>query len=249
MTDGPSAFLIFCSGSTNEIATCMEQYIHKNSEDTITFSSRVTTVGTKDDNSGMDIVTAGLSPMQLNALQTLNHGPSIKIGMQFRTVWWTTGTDLSSDDDYTYCQLLLDKDATRLGALTGTDDTTLVQLVLKELADLHNVDIGWSWSHDPYTMGGYLHFAGKAINVQHAWVEGALDSAWRAIHEMLNFPTFKSYRDRFFKNWGVNPEWITQGALKAPTNHRGGELEPPACAPKLQDDLVWEHIMLKHPAV
>jgi hypothetical protein len=41
--------------------------------------------------------------------------------------------------------------------------------VLKELADLHNVDIndlrnqpieykGWSWSPDPYTMGQYHSF-------------------------------------------------------------------------------------------
>lgn len=136
--------------------------------------------------------------MQSNALRTLNYGPrpSVKIGMQFRTAWWTTGKDLSGNpvnivggQTYTdrplrtvvypsfgsvqagttttliasYCWT---EDATRLGALIGKDDATLVQLVLKELADLHNVDIndlrnqlieykGWSWSHDPYTMGQY----------------------------------------------------------------------------------------------
>ncbi|KAG2029886.1 hypothetical protein BDR03DRAFT_936773 [Suillus americanus] len=292
----------FCiDGGANEIAASMEQYIRKNSKDAITYNSRVTAIGVKKDNSGMDVVTnnrdhhefshvistiplpvlrtidlsqAGLSPMQSNALRTLNYGPSIKIGMQFRTAWWTTGTDLSGNplnivggQTYTdrplrtvvypsfgsvqagttttliasYCWT---EDAIRLGALIGKDDATLVQLVLKELADLHNVDItylrnqlieckGWSWSHDPYTMGafaffgpgkfgnlytslnnpaagGYLHFAGEAISVRHAWVEGALDSAWRAVHEMLVFPAFASYRDKFFKNWGVNPEWVTQ---------------------------------------
>ncbi|KAG1849194.1 hypothetical protein F4604DRAFT_1907473 [Suillus subluteus] len=332
----------FCiDGGANEIAACMEQYIRKNSKDAITFNSRVTAIGINEDNSGMDVVTdnkdlhkfshvistiplpvlrtvdlsqAGLSPMQSNALRTLNYGPSIKIGMQFRTAWWTTGTDLSGNplnivggQTYTdrplrtvvypsfgsvqagttttliasYCWT---EDATRLGALIGRDDATLEQLVLKELADLHNVDIkylrnqlietkGWSWSHDPYTMGafaffgpgkfgnlytslnnpaagGYLHFAGEAISVRHAWVEGALDSAWRAVHEMLVFPAFESYRDKFFEHWGVNPEWVTQGALKAPTNRRGGEPEgpePPARAPQPRDDLVWEHIVLTHP--
>jgi len=178
------------------------------------------------------------------------------------------------------------EDATRLGALIGKDDAMLVQLVLKELADLHNVGIdflrnqlidykGWSWSHDPCTMGafaffgpgkfknlytslnnpaakGYLHFAGEAISVRHAWVEGALDSAWRAVHEMLVFPAFESYRDKFFENWGVNPEWIKRSNLRAPTNRRGGEPDmPPAPtpprAPQSQDNLVWEHIFLTHP--
>ncbi|KAG1769110.1 hypothetical protein EV702DRAFT_1189117 [Suillus placidus] len=323
----------FCiDGGANEIAACMAKYILKNSNDAITFNSRVTAIGVKKDNSGMDVVTnnkdhhefshvistiplpvlrtidlsqADLSPMQSNALRTLNYGPSIKIGMQFRTAWWTTGKDLSGNplnivggQTYTdrplrtvvypsfgsvqagttttliasYCWT---EDATRLGALIGKDDATLVELVLKELADLHNVDIndlrnqlieskGWSWSHDPYTMGafaffgpgkfgnlytslnnpaagGYLHFAGEAISVRHAWVEGALDSAWRAVDEMLIFPAFQSYRDRFFQNWGVNPEWLKQ----TPTNRRGGE--PAPGAPQPQNDLVWEHIVLTHP--
>jgi monoamine oxidase len=344
-----NTFLIFCSGGANEIAACMEKYI-QNSGGAITYNSRVTAIGVKEDNSGMDVVTnnedhhefshvistiplpvlrtidlsqARLSPMQSNALRTLNYGPSIKIGMQFKTAWWTTGTDgngnflnIVGGQTYTdrplrtvvypsfgdvhagktttliasYCWT---EDATRLGALIGKDDATLVQLVLKELADLHNVDIkylhdqlieckGWSWSHDPYTMGqchaaksfdirltdillqgafaffgpgkfgnlytslnnpaagGYLHFAGEAISIRHAWVEGALDSAWRAVHEMLCFPAFQSYRTKFFENWGVNPEWVTQSAFKAPPDRRGGEPEP-------QDDLVWEHIVLTHP--
>ncbi|KAG1751233.1 hypothetical protein EDB19DRAFT_1676233 [Suillus lakei] len=338
----------FCiDGGAHEIAACMEKYILKNNKDAITYNSRVTAIGLKEDNSGMDIVTdnkdhhqfshvistiplpvlrtidlsrADLSPMQSNALRSLNYGPSVKIGMQFRTAWWTSGTDLSGNplnivggQTYTdrplrtvvypsfgnvqagttttliasYCWT---EDAIRLGALIGKDDATLVQLVLKELADLHNVGIdflrnqlieckGWSWSHDPYTMGAfaffgpgkfrslytslnnpaakcYLHFAGEAISVRHAWVEGALDSAWRAVHEMLVFPGFESYQAKFFKNWGVNPEWVKS---EVPTNRRGREpgmpsspshpptLPFPTPAPQPQDDLVWEHIVLTHP--
>lgn len=328
----------FCiDGGAHEIASCMEKYIRKINKDAIKFNSRVTAIGVNKDNTGMDVVTnnkdhhafshvistiplpvlrtidlsnAGLSPMQSNALRTLNYGPSVKIGMQFRTAWWTTGKDLNGNplnivggQTYTdrplrtvvypsfgsvqagttttliasYCWT---EDATRLGSLIGKDDATLVQLVLKELADLHNVDAndlfdqlieykGWSWSHDPYTMGafaffgpgkfgnlytslnnpaagGYLHFGGEAISVRHAWVEGALDSAWRAVHEMLVFPAFQSYREQFFANWGVNPEWVKQGLLKAPTNRRGGEPELPP-QPSWDDDLAWEHIMYTHP--
>ncbi|KIK36101.1 hypothetical protein CY34DRAFT_16609 [Suillus luteus UH-Slu-Lm8-n1] len=235
----------------NEIASCMEQHIRKNNNNVIKFNSRVMAIGVNKDNTGMDIVTDNKDhhafypfsapSTSSNALRTLNYGPgpSVKIGMQFRTAWWMTGKDLSGNpvnivggQTYTdrplrtvvypsfgsvqagttttliasYCWT---EDATRLGALIGKDDATLVQLVLKELADLHNVDIndlrnqlieykGWSWSHDPYTMGafaffgpgkfgdlytslnnpaagGYLHFGGKAISVRHVWVEGVLD--------------------------------------------------------------------------
>jgi len=66
----------------------------------------------------------------------------------------------------------------------------------------------WHWASDPYTKGaftffqpgqfkemfpfitrpaaeGRLHFAGEAASVHHAWVAGALTSAWRAVAEVL----------------------------------------------------------------
>jgi hypothetical protein len=83
---------------------------------------------------------------------------------------------------------------------------------------------------------GYLHFAGEAISVRHAWVEGALDSAWRAVYEMLLFPAFQSYQAKFFANWGENPEWIKQSATHAPGKIPAGK-----------DSLVLEHLALTHP--
>ena len=54
-----------------------------------------------------------------------------------------------------------------------------------------------------------LHFAGEALSVRHAWVEGALDSAWRAVCELLTNPGFTNeQRRKFQRNWGKNPEWI-----------------------------------------
>lgn len=31
--------------------------------------------------------------IQTTALRELNYGPSVKVGLQFKTAWWTTGTD------------------------------------------------------------------------------------------------------------------------------------------------------------
>jgi monoamine oxidase len=45
----------------------------------------------------LDLSKAGLSSMQKSALRDLNYGPSVKIGMQFRSAWWTTANDVSGN--------------------------------------------------------------------------------------------------------------------------------------------------------
>ena len=55
---------------------------------------------------------------------------------------------------------------------------------------------------------GHLHFAGEALSTRHAWVEGALDSAWRAVFEILLVePAWQRLIGKFFRNWGYNGEW------------------------------------------
>lgn len=66
----------------------------------------------------------------------------------------------------------------------------------------------YAWQNNPNTMGaftyfgpgdfstlypsitvpaahGHFHFAGAAASIKHSWVAGALDSAWRCVHEIL----------------------------------------------------------------
>jgi len=225
--------------------------------------------------------------MQSNALRQLNYGPSVKVGLQFKEAWWFTKFQIVGGQSYTdrpirtivypsfgdvkdgktttliasYCWT---EDASRLGALIDDKDGDgrLKELVLKDLADIHDVTVdylreqlieckAWSWSHNPYTMGafaffgpgkfqdpyfslntpaanGFLHFAGEAISVRHAWVEGALDSAWRAVYEMLYFFP-DEYRKKFIKNWGVNEEWIERS--------EAGEK-----VPRAEHDLLFKHL-------
>jgi len=327
----------FCvDGGSNKIAQAMSTYLGKQSPNFITFNSRVNYIGVGSDG-GMevgvdgtttpqkfshvistiplpvlrtiDLTNAGLSPMQANALRQLNYGPSVKIGMQFRTAWWTVGNDKQGNplniiggQTYTdrplrtvvypsfgdvnagktttliasYCWT---EDSTRLGALINNDHKFLSKLVLKELADIHNVDLdyltnqfmdmkAWSWSHDPYTMGafaffgpgkfknvyaslnspagsGYLHFAGEALSVRHAWVEGALDSAWRAVSEMLINDEFSDEtRQKFTDNWGANPEWIKSTTEKVPVDHGRLYKLPASAIFSATDSLLYEHIAL-----
>lgn len=41
----------------------------------------------------LDLTGSSLSLYQQNALRQLQYGPSIKIGIQFRSAWWTYGAD------------------------------------------------------------------------------------------------------------------------------------------------------------
>lgn len=291
-------------GGLNKVAQAMYAYLQKKQPEPVTFNSRVDYIGlanvnksnvveVKTDNQTyqfshvittiplpvmrtMDIRKAGLSLVQSNAIRELNYGPSMKIGVQFKSAWWTLGTDrngkpLNIIGGQTYTDSLLrtvvypsygdvqhgntsviiasyswTEDAERLSALIDKDNDLLRRLVLQDLAEIHNVDLGkltdeyidifpWSWSRDPYTMGafaffgpgkyrntytslnspaagGLLHFAGEAISVRHAWIEGALDSAWRAVSGILMLPEFEGKRAKFTERWGVNEEWIQRGS-------------------------------------
>ncbi|KAF8630481.1 hypothetical protein AX15_002897 [Amanita polypyramis BW_CC] len=301
-TDGKDTDWYLIEGGSQKIADAMATYINKENPDAIVFDERVTSVALTSPKTVtvstlnhkqhvfshvisslplpvlriVDLDGAKLSPKQSNALRDLNYGPSIKIGLQFRTAWWRTGKDregkslgIIGGQTYTdsplrtvvypsfgdvhngktttliasYCWT---EDASRIGALIDQDDGFLAGVVLKELSTIHNVDYeflrnelidlkGWSWSHDPLTCGafaffgpgdfkevygnlntpaadGRFHFAGEALSVRHAWVEGALDSAWRAVAEMLTSPEFtRQERRKFLRNWGRNPEWIPAG--------------------------------------
>jgi len=90
----------------------------------------------------------------------------------------------------------------------------------------------WDWLHDPLTMGafaffgpgvysandiysemllpaanGKLFFAGEATSACHAWVAGALDSAWRAVDQYLALNHDDSVQQKFWDLWGPTEYW------------------------------------------
>jgi len=55
--------------------------------------------------------------------------------------------------------------------------------------------------------GGYLHLAGEATSVHHAWVLGALNSAWRAVYSALgNMTNGAQLRSTMVARWGIPGE-------------------------------------------
>jgi monoamine oxidase len=59
---------------------------------------------------------------------------------------------------------------------------------------------------------GKLHFAGEATSAHHAWVLGALNSAWRAVYNALDGR--KGLQDKLVQKWGV-PDEETEINLQA----------------------------------
>jgi len=123
----------------------------------------------------IELGDAGLNVMQKNALRKLQYGPSIKVGMRFRSAWWTelfdivggqSSTDLpirtiiypshgvesSTPSTVLIASYGLTNDAERLGALINTGkveyEEQLKELVLHNLAEVHNVD--YSFLLDQY---------------------------------------------------------------------------------------------------
>uniref|UniRef100_D8PKZ2 Amine oxidase domain-containing protein n=1 Tax=Schizophyllum commune (strain H4-8 / FGSC 9210) TaxID=578458 RepID=D8PKZ2_SCHCM len=63
--------------------------------------------------------------------------------------------------------------------------------------------------------GGKLHIAGEATSAHHAWVLGALNSAWRAVYNALGMrEDAKEKREVLIKKWGVPDEEDTTDLLK-----------------------------------
>jgi len=118
----------------------------------------------------------------------------------------------------------------------GRLDASITYEYLKREFDGMDVQ---DWSHDAHAMGAYahfapgnfqdlytalsfpaakkrLHFAGEAISVRHAWVVGALDSAWRAVYEYLKVTRQNDKIRQFKKIWGENVEWTSTATAVHP---------------------------------
>ncbi|KAF4575442.1 hypothetical protein EYR40_004818 [Pleurotus pulmonarius] len=210
---------------------------------------------------------------QTNALRQLTYGPSIKVGIKFRTAWWSTMKDKDGNPlDIVGGQSATDRpsrtivypsqglpktpstvliasycwtsDAERLGALIDTRaegyDNQLKELVLRDLAVVHNLDISvlegefenmhaWDWSQSRWTMGAFAFYGPGMFSEAYESLtvpagQGRLHfagealsvrhAAWRAVKEavVLTFGDASSQYEDFHRVWGYNEEWVEKDA-------------------------------------
>lgn len=53
---------------------------------------------------------------------------------------------------------------------------------------------------------GHVHFAGEALSSGHAWIIGAVNSAWRTVYEILSTEGMEEKAREFVQMWGVIDE-------------------------------------------
>ncbi|KAK1962107.1 L-amino acid oxidase [Colletotrichum sublineola] len=53
---------------------------------------------------------------------------------------------------------------------------------------------------------GHMHFGGEALSSGHAWIIGAVNSAWRTVLEILNTEGLEDKKKQFIAQWGVIDE-------------------------------------------
>ncbi|KAK1709858.1 L-amino acid oxidase [Colletotrichum lupini] len=53
---------------------------------------------------------------------------------------------------------------------------------------------------------GHMHFAGEALSSGHAWIIGAVNSAWRTVFEILCTEGLEDKKKQFVEQWGVIDE-------------------------------------------
>ncbi|KAF8597465.1 hypothetical protein BDV93DRAFT_406617, partial [Ceratobasidium sp. AG-I] len=191
----------------------------------------------------IDVSTCRLDFNQRNALRELQLAPSSKIGIKFKTAWWTRLQGITGGQSTTdrVCRTIVypsqgdgkstvliasyswTQDSLALGAfMHGPDSPELARLqklMLADLAYIHDVDpemvegefeemYAFDWSHNALSTGafglfgpsqfkhvypavtrtaanGQMHFIGETFSTTHGWVAGALESAERAVFQML----------------------------------------------------------------
>ncbi|KZP31467.1 hypothetical protein FIBSPDRAFT_813672 [Athelia psychrophila] len=267
----------------------------------------------------LDLSNSNLTLHQQNALRQLQYAPNVKIGVQFKSAWWTYGIDESkapvgivggqsstdmpirtivypsygldrppSDPAVLIASYCWSEDAQRLAALIVDFNSSkfdadkplsnpLAKLVLRDLAKVHNVDLSflatqvmaihpWDWNTNKYSMGAYaffgpgnfkdlythmtqpaasgrLHFAGEAISARHSWVVGALDSAWRAVDELLNCSAlWKPKMADFHSKWGFSQDWVTPEGIMTAMRSDKSEL-----VPSNEHNLHKQHLYMTQP--
>ncbi|KAM5361872.1 hypothetical protein ACJA88_014290 [Fusarium oxysporum] len=53
---------------------------------------------------------------------------------------------------------------------------------------------------------GHMHFAGEALSSGHAWIIGAVNSAWRTVYEILCTEGLEEKKKQFIKQWDIIDE-------------------------------------------
>ncbi|KAG7423077.1 putative bifunctional amine oxidase [Fusarium oxysporum f. sp. raphani] len=152
---------------------------------------------------------------QKTAFRTLNYDPATKIGFKFKTRWWENLSTGSFKGGQSFTDLPIRR------FVNGVS----YEFLLSEFEDYHAYD----WYDSAYSNGGFamfspgqfssvmpwlmrpaaeghMHFAGEALSSGHAWIIGAVNSAWRTVYEILCTEGLEEKKKQFIEQWDIIDE-------------------------------------------
>jgi len=148
---------------------------------------------------GVDLSGCNLSVMQTNAIRELTLGPSLKIGVKFKSPWWTIGKDL--DDNVI--------DIT--GGQSGTDRPlrTIVypSYGLGEQGPAVLI-ASYVWTEDAARFGSLI--GTRDVNTEQR-LKGIILQDLASVHNVSVQTLEDQYLDHFGYDWGRDP--LTMGAF------------------------------------
>ncbi|KAK1458720.1 L-amino acid oxidase [Colletotrichum cuscutae] len=155
-----------------------------------------------------------LNYFENHAIRSLNYDPSTKIGFKFKTRCYVWGQDASRLGSYMNphnekqqapyqpesIDVMVDLTLRNLAELNGVSH----EFLLSQFEGYHAYDwYGSAYSNGAFAIfgpgqfsstlpwlmrpsaDGHMHFAGEALSSGHAWIIGAVNSAWRTMVEIL----------------------------------------------------------------
>lgn len=172
-------------------------------------------------------------------LYTVVYPSSDHVGQCLRMTTTLIASYCWADDAQRLAGLIAEDDDDGLIELTLRELARIHSISLGDLRRDLISSFAYDWTTDIYSMGAFAHFgpgkfkslytsltgsgsgsgeltdriffAGEALSVRHAWVEGALGSAWRAVYMLLHsLGSSKETLKKFFKKWGMDGEWYQQ---------------------------------------
>lgn len=142
----------------------------------------------------LDIDEAGLSVQQTNALRQLQYGPACKIGIKFKTPWWTDQLGIVGGQSYSDRCI-----RTTVYPSYGLDtDKTSVLIA------------SYTWTHDALRLAALINPRPEAAERASARLKELVLREVARVHGVQYDMLVEQYVDHFAWDWTVDP--LTQGA-------------------------------------
>ncbi|KII91039.1 hypothetical protein PLICRDRAFT_52708 [Plicaturopsis crispa FD-325 SS-3] len=160
----------------------------------------------------IDLTRAGLSTAQTNALRACNYTPATKVGMKFKSAWWTAGKDAHGNP-------IVDREGNKINIVGGRSFTDRpIRVVVYPSYGLDQdgpavLICSFVWTEDAARIGALIGSPDPAVEKQ------LKEMVLRDLSDLHNIELEvlqDQYLDIFSVDWADNPDTMGSFALFGP---------------------------------